>query len=88
MEVASPADYMMCVGRLSATIVRDAVPSVRDLARAEFATIRLRLMKVAVRVEETARRVKLAFAVNCPEADLFRGLAGAFRRPAVNAASP
>jgi hypothetical protein len=68
--------------------VRDAIPSVRDLARAEFATIRLRLMKIAVRVEETASRVRLAFAANCPEAALFTGLANALRRPALHAASP
>lgn len=68
--------------------VRDAIPSVRDLARAEFATIRLRLMKIAVRVEETASRVRLAFAANCPEAALFTGLANALRRPPLKAASP
>jgi hypothetical protein len=61
---------------------------VRDLARAEFATIRLRLMKIAVRVQEAASRVRLAFAANYPEAALFRGLARALRRPALNAASP
>jgi hypothetical protein len=58
--------------------VRDAIPPVRDLARAEFATIRLQLIKIAVRVIETASRVRLAFAAACPEADLLRGLVGAF----------
>jgi hypothetical protein len=57
--------------------VRDAIPSIRDLARAEFATLRLRLIKIAARVIETASRVHLAFAACCPEADLFRGLPGA-----------
>ena len=62
--------------------MRDAVPSVRDLATAEFAgpefvTIRLGRMKIAVRVEETASRVKLAFAADCPEAALFTGPANA-----------
>ena len=55
--------------------VRDAIPKVRDLAKAEFAT--LRLLKIAARVVETATRVRLAFAACCPEADLFRGLPGA-----------
>jgi hypothetical protein len=54
--------------------VRDAVPKARDLAKAEFATIRLRLLKVAARVVETASRVRLAFAACHPEADLFRSM--------------
>ena len=57
--------------------VRDAIPKSRDLAKAEFATLRLRLIKIAARVIETASRVRLAFAACCPEADLFRGLPGA-----------
>jgi len=57
--------------------VRDAIPKPRDLATAEFTTIRLRLLKIAARVIETAGRVRLAFAAACPEADLFRGLANA-----------
>ena len=46
----------------------------RDLASAEFTTLRLRLIKVAARVIETATRVRLAFAACCPEADLLCGL--------------
>ena len=57
--------------------VRDAIPKPRDLANAEFSTLRLRLIKIAARVIETATRVRLAFAAGCPEADLFRGLPGA-----------
>jgi hypothetical protein len=57
--------------------VRDAIPKPRDLATADFNTIRLRLLKIAARVIETAARVRLAFAANCPEADLFRGLTNA-----------
>ena len=54
--------------------VRDAIPKSRELANAEFATLRLRLLKIAARVIETATRVRLAFAAACPEADLFRSL--------------
>ena len=54
--------------------VRDAIPKARDLAKAEFVTLRLRLIKIAARVVETTSRVRLAFAACCPEADLFRGL--------------
>ena len=58
--------------------VRDAIPAVQDLARAEFTTIRLALLKIAVRVKETASRVRLAFAAACPAAELFRSLVLAF----------
>jgi hypothetical protein len=57
--------------------VRDAIPKARELATAEFTTLRLRLLKVAARVVETASRIRLAFAAACPEADLFRSLPGA-----------
>src|SRR5580765_2654458 len=55
-------------------IIRDAIPKHEPLASGEFSTIRLRLLKVAVRVRETATRIKLAFAANCPNAELFRDL--------------
>ncbi|WP_051346771.1 transposase, partial [Bradyrhizobium sp. th.b2] len=54
-----------------------SIPKVRELATAEFATLRLRLLKLAVRVVETTSRIRLAFAAACPEADLIRGLPGA-----------
>ena len=57
--------------------VRDAIPRQRDLAKAEFATLRLRLLKIAARVVETARTVRLAFAAGHPEAELFASLPGA-----------
>ncbi|WP_224741340.1 IS1380 family transposase [Bradyrhizobium sp. 2S1] len=57
--------------------VRDAIPKARELATAEFATLRLRLLKLAARVVETTSRIRLAFAAACPEADLIRGLPGA-----------
>lgn len=57
--------------------VRDAIPKARELATAEFATLRLRLLKIAARVVETTSRTRLAFATACPEADMIRGLPGA-----------
>jgi hypothetical protein len=54
--------------------IRDAIPMTEPLASGEFSTIRLRLLKIAVRVRETGTRIKLAFAANCPNADLFRDL--------------
>src|SRR5918993_135492 len=59
--------------------VRDAIPKAHALAKAEFTTIRLRLLKVAARVTETASRVRIAFASACPDAVLFRHLAGSIR---------
>ncbi len=55
--------------------VRDAIPRPQPLATAEFTTLRLRLLKIAGRVTETATRVRVAFAAACPEAELFRGIA-------------
>lgn len=55
--------------------VRDAIPKAHALASAEFATIRLRLVKLGARVMETASRVRLAFAAACPDASLIRQLA-------------
>ena len=60
--------------------MRDAIPKVRDLARAEFATLRLRLLKIAARVVETRHRVRIAFAAACPEADLVPGLTAILMR--------
>src|SRR5690349_11500835 len=55
--------------------VRDAIPKAHALATAEFATLRLRLLKLGTRVIETACRVRLAFAAACPDAPLIRHIA-------------
>jgi hypothetical protein len=54
--------------------IRDAIPRPQPLASGEFSTIRVRLLQVAVRVRETASRIKLSFAANGPDADLFGSL--------------
>jgi hypothetical protein len=54
--------------------LRQAVPATAALRNAEFATIRIRLIKVAARVVETASRIRIAFASACPEAGLYREL--------------
>ena len=46
--------------------VREAIPAARDLARAEFVTLRLRLLKIAVRVQETTSRVRLGLCLLLP----------------------
>jgi hypothetical protein len=59
--------------------IRDALPSAHALSRAEFATLRLRVLKIGARIRETAHRVRIAFAAACPEAELFGSLAIALR---------
>lgn len=54
--------------------MRDAIPRSQPLASAEFATLRLRLLKISGRITETATRVRIGFAAACPEAELFRGI--------------
>ena len=51
--------------------VRDNVPSWHPLQQSEFASIRLRLLKIAGRITETASRIRAALASCCPEAELF-----------------
>jgi Transposase DDE domain group 1 len=55
--------------------VRDAIARSHPLATAKFATLRIRLLKIAGRISETATRVRIAFAAACPEAGLFRSIA-------------
>jgi hypothetical protein len=59
--------------------VRNAVPKSHPLASAEFTTLRMRLIKIAGRITETATRVRIAFATACPQAALFRGIALRFQ---------
>jgi hypothetical protein len=61
--------------------LRDAIPKAHALAVAEFATLRLKLLKIGARVIETASRVRLAYAAACPEAPLFRHLATSLAGP-------
>ena len=54
--------------------IREIIPFMQPLAKGEFSTLRLRLLKVAVRIGETGSRIRLAFAANCPERELLRDL--------------
>ena len=56
--------------------LRDAVPRMMPLAWAEFATLTARLLKIGARVVERAARIRIHFASACPDAALFRLLAG------------
>jgi len=55
--------------------LREAIPHPRALARGEFATLRVHLLKLAGRITETASRVRIALGAACPHAELFRGIA-------------
>jgi hypothetical protein len=56
--------------------LRDAIPAASPLARAEFTTLRLRLLKLGARVVEKAARIRIHFASACPDAALVPMLAG------------
>jgi hypothetical protein len=60
-------------------ILRDAIPKQQPLATAEFVTLRMRLLKIAARIIETATRVRIAFAAVRPQAALLRGIALSFQ---------
>jgi hypothetical protein len=59
--------------------VQQAITKKAALATAEFATMRVRLLKIAARNIETATRIRLAFASPSPDADLFRTIANALK---------
>src|SRR5947209_20022914 len=58
--------------------IRQAVPERSPLFRTEFATLRLRLIKVAARIVEGTARIRISLPGACPDAALFRHLAGRF----------
>jgi Transposase DDE domain group 1 len=55
--------------------VRAAVPEGHMLAKAEFSTLRLKLLKIGARVIEHASRIRVHLPTSCPEKTLFRLLA-------------
>lgn len=59
--------------------IQQAIPKATALAAAEFATLRLRLLKVAARVIESASRIRVAFASACPDAGVFKAIATGLR---------
>jgi hypothetical protein len=59
--------------------VRNAIAKAHALAKAEFHTLRLRLLKIGARIVESASRVRIAFCAACPEAELFRQIATALQ---------
>jgi len=57
---------------------RNAIARRSPLSLAEFATLRLRLIKIAARVIEGAARIRVFLPSACPDRAVFRALAGRF----------
>jgi Transposase DDE domain group 1 len=55
--------------------VRAAIPHTDPLAKAEFTTIRERLIKIGARVIEHIARIRIQLPTSCPEGALFRAVA-------------
>jgi hypothetical protein len=55
--------------------LKSAIPKAAALAKAEFQTIRLRLLKIAARVVEHGHRIRVHLPASCPEASLFAAVA-------------
>ena len=57
--------------------IQQAIPKATALAAAEFATLRLRLrlLKVAARVIESALRIRVAFESACPDGGALKAIA-------------
>jgi hypothetical protein len=55
--------------------LRKAIPAASPLAKAEFATIRMRLLKIAARVIERTARIRVHLPAACPEQAIFSSIA-------------
>src|SRR6516225_2153628 len=55
--------------------VRQAIPETDPLAKAEFNTLRERLIKIGARVIERLARIRIQLPTSCPEGELFRTIA-------------
>ena len=60
---------------------RNAIAKRLPLAVAEFATLRLRLIKIAARVIEGTARIRVHLPTACPDRAVFRQLAGGSAQP-------
>jgi hypothetical protein len=58
--------------------LRSRLPATSPFARCEFATLRLRLIKIGARIIEHAARIRVHLPTSCPERGVFAQLAAAF----------
>ena len=61
--------------------VRQAIPEMAPLKRAEFTTLQTRLVKIGARIIETATRIRIAFASACPDKALIAQLTRSLATP-------
>jgi hypothetical protein len=64
------------------TSSRNAIPHTDPLAKAEFATVRKRLIKIGARVIEHLARIRIQLPISCPVGALFRAVALHLHYPA------
>jgi hypothetical protein len=62
--------------------LRACIPAASPMARCEFTTLRLRLIKIGARVIEHATRIRVHLPTSCLERGLFAGIARRFMPPA------
>jgi hypothetical protein len=58
--------------------LRSRLPAASPLARCEFTTLRLRLIKIGARIIEHAARIRVHLPTSCPERSVFAALAAGF----------
>ena len=58
--------------------LRSRLPATSPLARAEFTTLRQRLIKIAARIIEHAARVRVHLPTSCPQRSAFAAIAASF----------
>jgi hypothetical protein len=58
--------------------LRSRLPATSPLARCEFNTLRLRLIKIGARIIEHAARIRIHLPTSCPERRIFAELAAGF----------
>jgi Transposase DDE domain group 1 len=59
-------------------VLHTAAYWIMHAARAEFATLRQRLIKIGARIIEHAARIRVHLPTSCPERSVFADLAAAF----------
>ena len=56
--------------------LRNTIPATHELAKAEFNTLRIKLLKIGARIIEMTSRIRIHLASACPNASLFWLIAG------------
>ena len=73
-----PARPTRCTSSWTRRPTGSRLPATRPLARCEFTTLRLRLIKIGARIIEHAARIRVHLPTSCPERNVFAELAASF----------